>query len=393
MLGRIQPIKRRLPGGDAADELRDDGPGEHRARRTIAVVREGVEFLVASVRPDGSWPIDTNLSTWVTTLASTPWRRPATWTRSTGRTSCVTGCWASSTKERHPYTGADPGGWALDASARGVPTATTRRGRCSRSMHLDRSANGAVAVARLALDASELGCRDFRTATAAGRPSAAAGARLPFDRSGADLTAHAFAHSGVRGSETLGSYESASPRPALPRPPAAPRRLLAAAVVRQPARPRRRSTRPTAPRRVLAAYRDLGLMRRARAGNAASPGCSPTRTTTAAGAAARDAVERRGDGAGGRGAARRWRRTTPSRTSTRACAWLVERSRPAGCASRRRSASTSPSCGTSRSCTRSSSPSRPSVPPRSDYCRSGQGWRRPDAPPPAAGRPSGLRQP
>src|SRR5262249_46734 len=33
------------------------------------VATKGVEFLVNSVRPDGSWPIDTNLSTWVTTLA------------------------------------------------------------------------------------------------------------------------------------------------------------------------------------------------------------------------------------------------------------------------------------------------------------------------------------
>src|SRR5262249_40497332 len=33
------------------------------------VARKGVKFLVNSVRSDGSWPIDTNLSTWVTTLA------------------------------------------------------------------------------------------------------------------------------------------------------------------------------------------------------------------------------------------------------------------------------------------------------------------------------------
>src|SRR3954471_7867933 len=33
------------------------------------VVRRGVEFLARSVRPDGSWPIDTNLATWVTTLS------------------------------------------------------------------------------------------------------------------------------------------------------------------------------------------------------------------------------------------------------------------------------------------------------------------------------------
>src|SRR6185295_18247354 len=33
------------------------------------VTKRGVEFLVASQRPDGSWPIDTNLATWVTTLS------------------------------------------------------------------------------------------------------------------------------------------------------------------------------------------------------------------------------------------------------------------------------------------------------------------------------------
>src|SRR5207249_987680 len=33
------------------------------------VTKKGVEFLVASQRDDGSWPIDTNLATWVTTLS------------------------------------------------------------------------------------------------------------------------------------------------------------------------------------------------------------------------------------------------------------------------------------------------------------------------------------
>src|SRR5262245_17183848 len=33
------------------------------------VARKAVEFLVRSVRPDCSWPIDTNLATWVTTLS------------------------------------------------------------------------------------------------------------------------------------------------------------------------------------------------------------------------------------------------------------------------------------------------------------------------------------
>ena len=33
------------------------------------VVEAGVRFLVESMRDDGSWPIDTNLATWVTTLS------------------------------------------------------------------------------------------------------------------------------------------------------------------------------------------------------------------------------------------------------------------------------------------------------------------------------------
>jgi squalene-hopene/tetraprenyl-beta-curcumene cyclase len=33
------------------------------------VARRGVQFLLDTVRTDGSWPIDTNLATWVTTLA------------------------------------------------------------------------------------------------------------------------------------------------------------------------------------------------------------------------------------------------------------------------------------------------------------------------------------
>ena len=42
------------------------GPGGPHAARVIA---RGLEFLRNTVRPDGSWPIDTNLATWVTTLA------------------------------------------------------------------------------------------------------------------------------------------------------------------------------------------------------------------------------------------------------------------------------------------------------------------------------------
>ncbi|GAI96970.1 unnamed protein product, partial [marine sediment metagenome] len=38
-------------------------------QRDSQVVTRGAEFLVRSVRDDGSWPIDTNLATWLTTLS------------------------------------------------------------------------------------------------------------------------------------------------------------------------------------------------------------------------------------------------------------------------------------------------------------------------------------
>lgn len=83
------------------------------------VARQGVAFLVDSVRPDGSWPIDTNLATWLTTLsinalggaAFTPEER-----RYLRR-------WLLDQQYRvvHPYTRSAPGGWAWTDLSGGVP--------------------------------------------------------------------------------------------------------------------------------------------------------------------------------------------------------------------------------------------------------------------------------
>ena len=96
------------------------------------VTRKGVEFLTESVRDDGSWPIDTNLATWVTTLSIN-----------------ALGADAFSAGERRlPETlaarsaihggaslyGVCTGRLGMDRSAPAVcPTATTRLVRCSRS--------------------------------------------------------------------------------------------------------------------------------------------------------------------------------------------------------------------------------------------------------------------
>ncbi|MBC8374026.1 MAG: squalene--hopene cyclase, partial [Planctomycetes bacterium] len=86
-----------------------------------------VGFLKDTVRPDGSWPIDTNLSTWVTTLsvsalaAGVPLgdqeaRTIADWLIDQHHT------------ELHPYTRAAPGGWAWSPLSGAVPDADDTAG-------------------------------------------------------------------------------------------------------------------------------------------------------------------------------------------------------------------------------------------------------------------------
>ena len=84
------------------------------------VVGRGVDFLVASARNDGSWPIDTNLATWVTTLAINA-------LAASGEDVSGLGCtrWLLSCQHRrvHPFTNAAPGGWGWSDLSGAVPDA------------------------------------------------------------------------------------------------------------------------------------------------------------------------------------------------------------------------------------------------------------------------------
>src|SRR5438105_2553525 len=75
------------------------------------VVGKAADFLVKSVRCDGSWPIDTNLSTWVTTLAVNALAAAGDLDRLDRKPEVRDWLLAQQIKDRHPYTGADPGGW------------------------------------------------------------------------------------------------------------------------------------------------------------------------------------------------------------------------------------------------------------------------------------------
>jgi squalene-hopene/tetraprenyl-beta-curcumene cyclase len=151
------------------------GLGDH------PVARDCVRFIVASARSDGSWPIDSDLSVWLTTQAVLA-------LESGGHLADIdaakTQAWLlrQQYKNIHPYTHSAPGGWAWTHRPGGVPDA-------------DDTARAITALARL-------GATEHLTSgghwllsiqnSDGGWPTFCRGwGRLPFDRSSPDITAHA----------------------------------------------------------------------------------------------------------------------------------------------------------------------------------------------------------
>ena len=144
------------------------------------VVAEGLRFLVDSARPDGSWPIDTNLTTWVTTLAVNA-------LGGVGIPAPVRD-WLLKQQYRaiHPFTRAAPGGWAWTDLPGGVPDADDTPSALLALRNLgeldDITVSAAEAGVKWLLDMQN---RD------GGIPTFCKGwTGLPFDRSSNDLAAH-----------------------------------------------------------------------------------------------------------------------------------------------------------------------------------------------------------
>ena len=167
-----------------------------------SVVQQGVKFLLNSYRSEskepmeqGSWPIDTNLATWTTTLSinalgeypeAIDWKTDA-WE------SCLNWVMKCQYQDVHPFTGAEPGGWGWSDLAGAVPDAD--------------DTPGAMLALRTLYDTGEFSDEDKSRICAAalngarwllrlqnrdnGWPTFCKGwGRFPFDRSGSDITAH-----------------------------------------------------------------------------------------------------------------------------------------------------------------------------------------------------------
>lgn len=158
-------------------------------RADHAVARRGVQFLIDSVRPDGSWPIDTNLATWTTTLsinALAAAGEVVDWPE------CLDWLLKCQHVKRHPFTGAEPGGWAWTDLSGGVPDADDTPGALLALAAFRREcAEGERSAIDQAAGAGARWLVGLQNRDG-GWPTFCRGwGKLPFDRSGVDLTAHA----------------------------------------------------------------------------------------------------------------------------------------------------------------------------------------------------------
>jgi len=159
------------------------------------VVAKALAFLAASARPDGSWPIDTNLATWVTTLSVNALAgRLGDALPAEARQQVLGWLLAQQHLEEHPYTHAAPGGWAWTDLSGGVPDADDTAGALVALAHLGADLEPSSPTAGPLREAAARGAawllglqnRD------GGIPTFCRGwGALPFDRSSPDLTAHA----------------------------------------------------------------------------------------------------------------------------------------------------------------------------------------------------------
>jgi len=186
------------------------------------VTAKGVEFLLRTAREDASWPIDVNLSIWVTTLAVNALAAGgrenfAEHLPEADRARVLEWLLAQQYTQEHPYTHAAPGAWAWTNLTGGVPDGDDTPGALlairnltklekgvPRSNLFERAGHGqpqsgtlkqglSVAPERV-LQAVEAGIAwllDLQNRDG-GIPTFCQGwGALPLDRSGADLTAHA----------------------------------------------------------------------------------------------------------------------------------------------------------------------------------------------------------
>ena len=161
------------------------------------VALKAADFIANSARKDGSWSIDTNLSTWVTTLSvNALGTRGLSGLPREEREALSEWIRRQQYPGRHPYTQAEPGGWAWTDLPGGVPDADDTAGALIALHHLweGEEDSSAAPLAGLRQSRAAAGIRWLCNVQNrdGGIPTFCRGwGNLPFDRSSEDITAHA----------------------------------------------------------------------------------------------------------------------------------------------------------------------------------------------------------
>ena len=167
--------------------------------REHEVTRHCARFLVDTVREDGSWPIDTNLSGWLTSLAAKvlPLDSPGGFANSESD-ALANIIKRNATTTVHPFTSAAPGGWGWSDLSGSVPDGDDTSGALVALHHLLME-DGKKKKEDVPYEVEQglkwligLQNRD------GGMPTFCKGwGKLPFDRSTPDITAHAILAMGL----------------------------------------------------------------------------------------------------------------------------------------------------------------------------------------------------
>lgn len=162
--------------------------------RDLQVIERCLNFIEDSVREDGSWPIDTNLTTWVSTLSvnalSVPIGDSADVLDPNERETIREWLLDQQHNAVHPFTQAAPGGWAWIDLPGGVPDSDDTPGAMLAMLNLRRSDESLSEREQQAVQAAAVWLLDLQNRDG-GWPTFCRGwGTLPFDRSSSDLTAH-----------------------------------------------------------------------------------------------------------------------------------------------------------------------------------------------------------
>ena len=164
--------------------------------REHEITRHCAQFLIDTVREDGSWPIDTNLSAWLTSMAAKVLSiHNSQFIIHNSQFSILNSQLSTLIKRNattfvHPFTAAAPGGWGWSDLSGSVPDG-------------DDTSGALVALYYLAGEPSETVENGLRWLmwlqnNDGGMPTFCKGwGKLPFDRSTPDITAHAILAMGL----------------------------------------------------------------------------------------------------------------------------------------------------------------------------------------------------